>query len=372
MLPAIDLFSGCGGLSTGLLDAGVPVIAGFDHDKPSVVAFNYNHLYRGSTGYVADLNEVDAAWITDVAGVDKFSLVAGGPPCQSFSIAGKRQGLQDSRGSLIFRFAEIAVDLNPQAIMLENVPNLASIEDGQILATLRRQLEDGGYKVQCGILNAADYGVPQARKRLVVLAIKGQRDFPFPPTPSHSADPGLFGDVERWVTVSEAIGALPDVEDPLARNIPNHEPTMHSDRMLEAFRTLTPGTRDKKSFHDRLHAERVGYTLRAGSGNFSPLRPVHYEHDRVISVRESARLQGFSDEFIWPDPLPRLQQYRQVGNAVPPPLARALGELLAGHLGWDVNPEQTKGSPSSRPPAFTTTYEERAAERKRRMRGASV
>jgi DNA (cytosine-5)-methyltransferase 1 len=142
--------------------------------------------------------------------------------------------------------------------------------------------------------------------------------------------------------------------------------------MLAAFSELKPGTRDRKSFHDRPHPDRPGYTLRAGTGNFSPLRPVHYEYDRVITVRESARLQGFTDDFIWPDWIPRLQQYRQVGNAVPPPLARRIGEALAASLSWTLDPIGLKGDPESRPPANLLTSQERAAQRAKWHRGASL
>jgi DNA (cytosine-5)-methyltransferase 1 len=139
-----------------------------------------------------------------------------------------------------------------------------------------------------------------------------------------------------------------------------------------AFKVLKPGTRDRKSYHDRLHPNRLGYTLRAGSGNFSPLRPVHYKYDRVITVRENARLQGMSDEFIWPDPLPRFQQYRQVGNAVPPPLACAIGARLGVVLGWELNPGETRGDPASRPPAFYLSHQDRHNSRVERLRGASL
>jgi hypothetical protein len=135
--------------------------------------------------------------------------------------------------------------------------------------------------------------------------------------------------------------------------------------MLAAFARLEPGTRDRRSFHDRLHPDRPGYTLRAGTGNFSPLRPVHYEHDRVITVREAARLQGFADDFVWPDRVLWLQQYRQVGNAVPPSLARRLGEALGAALGWRLNPTGLKDDPAGRLDPNVLTHEERAAMRAR-------
>ncbi|WP_422772391.1 DNA cytosine methyltransferase [Plantactinospora sp. WMMC1484] len=371
---AIELFCGCGGLSTGLLDTGIQVLAGFDHDAPSIRTFNYNHQYRGGYGHVADLASTSGAELLEIADIKgKLDLIAGGPPCQPFSIAGKQRGLDDKRGNLIFRFADIVRDLSPTAFIFENVPNLTKMEGGGLADQLQTELARLGYEVYASVLNAAEYGVPQARKRFFLVGLPAGVNFEFP-TPTHTAAAtvDLFGETKPYLTVADAIGDLPDVGTDRARDIPNHEPTMHSAKMVEAFRKLLPGTRDKKSFHDRLHADRLSYTLRAGSGNFSPLRPVHYKYDRVISVRESARIQGMDDNFIWPDPLPRLQQYRQVGNAVPPPLARAVAARMAEVLGWDTSTDETKGDPSTRPPAFYLTHEERHAGRVAKLRGASL
>lgn len=142
--------------------------------------------------------------------------------------------------------------------------------------------------------------------------------------------------------------------------------------MVAAFERLPPGQRDPKSHHDRLHPERPSFTLRAGNGNFSPLRPIHYKYNRVISVRESARIQSFSDDFAWPDDMSRLQQYRQVGNAVPPLLAKALGEHLAKHLGLTLDPERF-GRPHGRTDRVSdASVDERIARRRNYIRGASV
>ncbi|MYS47380.1 DNA (cytosine-5-)-methyltransferase [Streptomyces sp. SID5998] len=373
MIPtAIDLFSGCGGLSTGFLDAGVQVVAGFDVDAPSITAFDYNHAYRGCVGHVLDLSTASGPALLERSRVDKVDILAGGPPCQPFSIAGKRRGLDDIRGGLVYRFADLVREIKPSVAIFENVPNFARFDDGKVLGSLVEMIEESGYVVRHSILHAADYGVPQGRKRVFVVGIRDFGDFEFPPPASHSANPSLFDDTLPYVTVREAIGDLPDVWEESAKLVPNHEPTVHSKKMLEAFAKLAPGMRDKKSFHDRLHPERVSFTLRAGSGNFSPLRPVHYKHDRVVTVRESARIQSFDDDFIWPDPLPRLQQYRQVGNAVPPLLAKAVIEHIASIVGWELSPDKTAGDPATRPPAFQTTHEDRHAARMVRLRGASL
>ncbi|MBE2213587.1 MAG: DNA cytosine methyltransferase [Opitutaceae bacterium] len=369
---AIELFSGCGGLSTGLLDAGVQVVAGFDNDERSIQAFDYNHTYRGARGFVADLFNTSGKEVLAKAGLKKVDLLVGGPPCQPFSIAGKQGGLQDRRGNLVFEFVRLVGEINPRAVIFENVANLAKIEGGSILKAVVKGLERLGYDVRTALLNAADYGVPQNRKRLFVCGIRGK--VPTFPRPTHAVTPieNLFDPIFRHVTCKEAIDDLPDVSAAEHELIHNHEATLHSPQMLEAFAALRHGERDKKSFHDRLHPDRPSFTLRAGTGNFSPLRPVHYAHDRVLTVRESARIQTFSDDFIWPDWIPRLQQYRQVGNAVPPLLARRLAEHIAKIVGWGLDPNLTKGDAKNRPSPILYTREEKERARRSRMRGASL
>ena len=371
---AIELFSGCGGISTGLLDAGIRVVAGFDHNRSSIEGFNYNHVYRAARGHVADLSKSSGKLIAELAGVERINLLAGGPPCQPFSIIGKQEGLDDHRGNLVFDFIRLAGELQPDVVLFENVPNLEKIDDGAIVTRICEEFASLGYAVTSAILNAADYGVPQFRRRLFIVGVRGQQEIAFPPPVTHKASDELdfFCVLPKHRTCRDAIDDLPDVTTPESWEIPNHEATMHSAGMLEAFAQLKPGTRDKKSFHDRLHPDRPSYTLRAGTGNFSPLRPIHYKYDRVISVRESARIQSFDDNFIWPDSMPRLQQYRQVGNAVPPLLAAEIGRTLAKMMSWHLHPSELTGDPSSRPPAITTTPEFRFAERQRRTRGASL
>lgn len=371
---AIDLFSGCGGMSTGLLDAGIAVKAGFDFEARCITAYDYNHLYRGAAGIEADLSALSGDEVLERANLEHVDLIAGGPPCQSFSIVGKRRGLTDPRGHLLFDFVRLVGEIRPTAFIVENVPNLARADGGRIFSDLLVEFEDHGYGVTHAELYAPDYGVPQMRKRIFVIGVFQAAPPPFPPPPTHCAgEPTLFdSDLPIAPNSRDAIGDLPDVWDPQAEEIPNHEPTLHSPKMIKAFEALEPGQRDRKSFHDRLDPLRPSFTLRAGNGNFSPLRPVHYDYPRVVSVRESARIQGFDDSFIWPDTIPRLQQYRQVGNAVPPPMAREVANILGRHLAWSLTPERFVGLPTSRPPHAKRTMRERLAARRRRIRGASL
>jgi DNA (cytosine-5)-methyltransferase 1 len=361
----IELFAGCGGLSTGFLDAGLNVAAGFELDARAVEAYNYNHNYRGSSAFIVDLKIASGSELLRLSKLNAVDFIAGGPPCQPFSIAGKRQGKRDIRADLIGHFIRFVDELRPSAFMLENVPNLATISGGEFLDEVKVELRALGYAVDHCVTSAADFGVPQNRKRLIVLGIRGKNSVVFP-VPTH-------GSADRpYVSAAEAIDDLPDAGEFGETSIYNHEPTLHSADMVARLSSLEPGKRERGSFHDRLHPDRPSYTLRAGSGNFSPLRPVHYKHHRVVTVRESARLQGFSDDFRWPDRIPRLQQYRQVGNAVPPPMAKAFAECLAGQMDWQLDPEAFAGDPAARAPANVLTDSERKALRTARMRGASL
>lgn len=366
----IDLFCGCGGLSTGLLDAGIGVRLGVDSDAPSVATFDLNHAPRGTESLRADVRDLDGRELLERVG-GTADLLVGGPPCQPFSVAGKRRALADHRGDLIFEFVRLLSETRASAYIFENVPNLASVARGEVLADLLAAFEEVGYTATASVLLAADYGVAQMRKRLFIVGTRDHDAIPMPPPATHAPPDTVADDGARprHVTAREALDDLPDVHDPRAETVPNHEPTFHSEQMLRAFASLAPGTRETKSRHDRLHPERPGYTLRAGTGNFSPLRPVHYRYDRVLSVRECARLQSFSDDFHWPDEQARLQQYRQVGNAVPPLLARAVGEHVAASMDWDL--DATAFAVAGPPKATRLPLRERLARREKYMRGGA-
>jgi DNA (cytosine-5)-methyltransferase 1 len=360
-----DLFCGCGGLSTGLLDAGVDVRIGVDLDRPSIETFDLNHATRRSKSLRGDVRELSGDRLAELAG-GPIQLLVGGPPCQPFSVAGKRRALADHRGDLIFEFVRVLGETRADAYIFENVPNLASVAKGQVLGDLLASLAEIGYSATARVLLAADYGVAQMRKRLFVVGTRDRGGVPMPPPATHGAP---SSGRKPYVTARDVLDDLPDVATPAAEEVANHEPTFHSDAMLAAFARQAPGTREPKSRHDRLHPDRPGYTLRAGTGNFSPLRPVHYAYDRVLSVRECARLQSFSDDFHWPDEQARLQQYRQVGNAVPPILARAVVEHLADFMGWRL--DESRFAIDGPPEYVRLTLAERLERRAKFMRGGA-
>jgi DNA (cytosine-5)-methyltransferase 1 len=360
----VDLFCGCGGLSTGLLDAGINVRGGVDNDAPSLETFDLNHTQRGSKSINADVRNLTGDDLVDLAEAP-VQLLVGGPPCQPFSVAGKRRGLSDHRGDLIFEFVRLLHETHAEAFIFENVPNLKSVANGEVFTDLLAAFGEIGYSASPHVLFAPDYGVGQMRKRLFIV---GARDLTIPMPPKATHAPAANGRL-AYVTTSDVLDDLPDVGTPEAEEVANHEPTLHSPAMLQAFASLEPGTREKKSRHDRLHPERPSYTLRAGSGNFSPLRPVHYKYDRVLSVRECARVQSFADNFHWPDEQARLQQYRQVGNAVPPLLGRKVGEHVAAVMGWKLN--KTAYQVDGPPEYVRLTVIERLARREKFMRGGA-
>lgn len=367
----VELFCGCGGMSSGLLGAGMQVALGIDANQSAIETYEHNHAHTGSKGSAEDIRTLEPQTIRERLKRRQSQplVVTGGPPCQPFSIIGKRLALEDERGDLVFEYLRLLRGLEPDAFIFENVPNFARIEDGAIADRLEKGLKRAGYATSVGILTASDYGVAQMRKRFFILGMRGKQP-PGLPAPTHGPL-ALIGQ-QPIVTCADILGDLPDVGTPEAYRYWNHEPTFHSPSMIEMFRHLKPGTRDPKSHHDRLQADRPAYTLRAGFGNYSPLRPIHYKYDRVISVRESARIQSFSDSFVWPMGMSRLQQYRQVGNAVPPLLAKVIGRHLAEAAGFSLDPDRYGIEPARDTMPPVRTLEQHLDDRRHLIRGASV
>ena len=293
--------------------------------------------------------------------------VFGGPSCQGFSVIGRRDPA-DRRNALVHEFARIVVEMRPRWFVLENVPGLVSPAYEDVLRKLRADLEAAGYRMaRPWVLNASDYGVPQDRKRIFIVGAR--RDQPLPARPTI---------VPTKVTVGEALGDLPelaryrtllqrdwlvldpthqeairrrqgsyvlrlngDADDPTDLSDPRSWDrgsltgvgiTAHSPDVVQRFRRLKPGVRDNVGRLPKLDENGQSPTLRAGTGrdhgSFTSARPVHHRSPRVITVREAARLHGFPDWFGFH--CTRWHGFRQVGNAVPPPLAQAVaGSVVA-------------------------------------------
>ena len=361
-LAILDLFSGIGGLSLGFEQAGFHCVAGVEQNDHHRAVFLGVHPEADVS--LEDVAAVSLKSARRVLGIDRneLAVVVGGPPCQPISLAGKRQGIEDSRGSLVREFVRVVGELQPRAFVMENVQGLASIHGGSFIEEVVLELYRHGYAVGRYVLNAADFGVPQMRRRLFIVGLlKGKRPFEFP-TPTHERrdqdNQQNFKFTEDHVTVADAISDLPqngcgrsrtNVEDDeklpylssprsvyqkRMRNgdvaVTGNKITIHVPHILEAISALKQGEEERATRYRRLFANRPAFTLRAGSGSFTALRPIHPTRDRVITVREAARLQSFPD---WVQFAPAKKwAYQEIGNSVPPLLGKAIASRLRDYL----------------------------------------
>lgn len=345
----IDMFCGCGGLSRGFMDAGYEVLLGIDNNEDALKSFRANH--NGAIGMNGDLFE--NATILEMASATKnraVDLIIGGPPCQGFSLTGSRLE-NDDRNRLFMSMVRAVEFFQPKAFLLENVPGLATLYDGKAKNAIIEEFSNLGYTITYKVLYAPDYGVPQIRKRIFFVGLLDGKKFEFP-TPIYTP--------EKYVTCGEAISDLHDFnEDDMGEEVSqyrseakskyqkmmrknaefllNHVGTKHSELVIDVIsqvpeggnhKDLPPGVGDSRKFNEawtRYHRNKPSKTIDTGHRNH-----FHYEFNRVPSVRENARLQSFSDDFKFLGN--KTQQYRQVGNAVPPLLGFALGKQLKEYL----------------------------------------
>jgi DNA (cytosine-5)-methyltransferase 1 len=352
-LTAIDLFSGCGGFSYGFQQAGFHVVLGVDNTEIALKTFEKNH--NNSKALLLDLHKESAIeTIVNETKGKEIDVIIAGPPCQGFSLSGTRNE-NDERNSLFYSVFKVAERLNPKALIIENVPGLLNLYGGKAKKEIIRLCDEMGYNCNPKLLFAPDYGVPQIRKRVFFVALRkdfGVFEFP---------DPVLKA--EEYIGCEDAIGDLPDLVSNLGnenleydkkpfsnyqkmmRNgnkvIKNHLGTQHTDHVIHVIsqvpeggnhKDLPLGVGDSRKFNEawtRYHSKKPSKTIDTGHRNH-----FHYKWNRVPSVRENARLQSFSDEFEFLGN--KTEQYRQVGNAVPPLLGKILGEQLLKHLKYEV------------------------------------
>ena len=342
---AIDLFAGCGGLSKGFMDAGFEVIVGVDNDQAALNTFKLNH--NGAVALNADLSKQETFdEIKRIAGKRSIDVIIAGPPCQGFSLTGPRN-FDDKRNKLYLAVFEMVKQYCPKAFIIENVPGMATLYNGEIKEEILKRFKALGYNVEPRILCAADYGVPQMRKRLIFMGIR--EDIGNPIFPEAIFTP------ENYRTCRDAISDLPSLSDSLGEEeseytsapkseyqkimrknskvLHNHTATNHTQMVKDTialvpeggnYKDLPKGVGESRKFNEawtRYHGDKPSRTIDTGHRNH-----FHYEYNRVPTVRENARLQSFPDDFVFTGT--RTQQYRQVGNAVPP--------LLGYHLGLKI------------------------------------
>ncbi|MDC6450346.1 DNA cytosine methyltransferase [Pseudomonadales bacterium] len=347
----VDLFSGCGGLSHGFEQAGFECVVGVDVDEAALTTFGHNHPH--AVPMKLDLSEESSIReIVKILGSTPIDVIVGGPPCQGFSLTGTRNE-DDSRNKLFFSMFKLAEKLNPKVLVIENVPGIANLYGGRARAAILFEFERLGYTAHEKLFFAPDFGVPQIRKRMFFVGVKDDYEFEFP-LPTHQP--------ERYVTCEQAIGDLPVFNTELgsefsmydtkassdyqlmmrdgANELFNHVGTKHTDHVISVIRQvpeggnhkdLPPGVGDSRKFNEawtRYHSQKPSKTIDTGHRNH-----FHYKWDRVPTVRENARLQSFPDHFQFLGS--KTQQYKQVGNAVPPLLGKHLGEAILKMLGSD-------------------------------------
>jgi DNA (cytosine-5)-methyltransferase 1 len=253
--------------------------------------------------------------------------IIGGPPCETFSVRGSKKGLNDSRGMLVFAFLEWVSALKPRFFLMENVPPLARLNEGATLAALSDKARSAGYAVTHKILNAADFGAPTKRQRLFLIGLLGESSFTFP-EPTHGAPPDfLFR--RPYVTVGDALKGLPDLGWTEPGTPQGHIGVRHTPRVEARFATLRQGQQDNIRKRTRLHLEKPSPTLVAG--NLIQIRShIHPTEPRELTNRESARIHGFPDRFVFEGG--HAAMGKQIANSVPIPLAQALAQAIAIHL----------------------------------------
>lgn len=338
----MDLFSGCGGLSQGFIDAGYDITLGIDNWEDAVTTFKYNH--KNSNGIVTDLFKTTPADIKEQTNISGVDVIVGGPPCQGFSIAGKRF-IDDERNKLYKSFVDFVDFFKPKVFLLENVPNIISMGKGVFKDSILEDFEKIGYNVNYEVLMASDFGVPQNRKRAFFIGIKNGKGFIFPKPQN-----------KLKITSGEAISDLPDFsiidnsKYPLpcaseyqnqirngTKRLFNHQLTNHKDKTVEVI-SMVPdggnyknlpehlkGTRRVNIAWTRLNSQKPSFTIDTGHRHH-----FHYKFNRVPTVRESARIQSFPDDFVFLGS--KTSQYKQVGNAVPPILAKYLAIEIKKYL----------------------------------------
>lgn len=379
MNKVLDLFCGTGGFSKGFQNAGIgnfEVVFGIDLLSTSVETFKLNH--KSAFGVSGDIRKYRKSEVAKKigAGRGEISVIVGGPPCQGFSSIRPFRSMNDDdpRNSLFEEFASYVNYFRPKVFVLENVTGLATHKNGQTIATMQECFKELGYECDWKLLNAAHYGVPQKRERLIMIGVESGERISFP-EPTHHFDGSTIGFKDRKkvvsvrhgdtiseknplpaVTVMDAIGDLPKIAsgEEANRYITNpendyqkkrrknttelklHSSTAHTEKMLEIIRYSGKNidcipkhlvTSGFSSCYSRLDANKPAVTITVNFVHPASNRCIHPQQDRALTPREGARLQSFDDDFEFFGS--RTQVVKQIGNAVPPLLGKAIASQVA-------------------------------------------
>lgn len=359
----VDLFAGAGGLSEGFRMEGFDILVANDFNKDAANTYKLNHpevkFIDGPIQNITTLN------ILELAGLEKGELdvLIGGPPCQAFSVYNHQRGFHDERSGLFREYIRIVEGLQPQVIVMENVTGMTSLEKGRAVDEIHESLVALGYQVENRVLKAEEYGVPQERRRVIFIGTRRKAPILWP-EPTHEAPGSLY--FPRFCTVWEAISDLPklsidegfeeaDYPTPPesqfqilmrqdSKSIFNHYAPHLTPINIHRLQFIPEGGSWRDIPHELLpegmkRAKRSDHTKRYGRLSKSGLSStiltrcdphwgafIHPNQERTLTVREAARLQSFPDRIRFSGA--RVEQYRQVGNAVPPLLGKAIASSV--------------------------------------------
>ncbi|MGB3403973.1 MAG: DNA cytosine methyltransferase [Microcoleaceae cyanobacterium] len=357
-LKALSFFSGCMGLDLGLEQEGIEVLLACEIDVATRKTIQIN---RPNLPLIGDIRDYTATEIREKAGLnqtEEIDIIVGGPPCQAFSSAGKRQGLNDERGNVFLTFIDLITQLQPRFAIIENVRGLLSAplnhrphdmrgqsfpplsqdeQRGGALLFIIQRLKKAGYSISFNLYNSANFGTPQQRERVIIACSRDSEKLPYL-TPTHSEN-SLYN-LPQWRTLISALEGLPK----------EHHFVKFPEKRLKYYRLLKPG-QNWRNLPVELQPEALGKSYYSGGGKTGfyrrlawdkpsptlvthPAMPAtdlaHPEADRPLSIEEYKRIQEIPDEWIIAGSL--LQQYRQVGNAVPCSLGRAIAKMLLNYI----------------------------------------
>lgn len=309
----ISLFSGCGGLDLGFKNAGFDIVWANDVFEDAAATYRHN---IGDHIVVGDISAIPSEKIPECDGI------IGGFPCQGFSMANMGRTVDDQRNKLYLEFVRVIGEKRPKFFIAENVKGILTLGKGAVFNKIKSDFADCGYDVFYKLFNAADYGVPQKRQRVILFGLRSdlakECEVKFPPAPTHSNAAVLPKELLGWVSCGEALEMIPEPDVP--NNLPNHQ-----------------GTKYKLRFngylgHREIDPNQPAPTITARGDERGGVVIIHHpKNHRRLTVREAATIQSFPLDFVFSGT--NTSGYRQIGNAVPPLFAQRIAESVIETLG---------------------------------------